>query len=134
MLTKKSQKVDYADVRPSLQITFQYWRCKILRCFLLTNTSFPFFFTNLHCLLGKIFEYGILVPFSFLQFLRIFILSLQNDNWATAALSLSFDFFPTRCEILLVYYTYYLCSSPVFPLTSHRSCFHALPMILCGLL
>ena len=68
MLTKKSQKVDYADVRPSLQITFQYWRCKILRCFLLTNTSFPFFFTNLHCLLGKIFEYG---NFSSLQLLTV---------------------------------------------------------------
>ena len=75
MLTRISQKVDYTGVRPSLQVTLLYWSYEILPCFLLAGTSFHFSFQICIVSWEKYLNMEILVLLSFLQLLRIFILS-----------------------------------------------------------
>ena len=104
--------------------TLLYWRYKILPSFLLASTSFQ----------EKIFEYG---NVSSLKLLTV------SENIYCIFIKQKLDCYCSIFTIVWSYYCYYLlllkffatrcCSSPIFLLISHRSCFCTLPMTSWGL-
>ena len=99
-----------------------------LTLFLLASTLFHF--SSLICIVfwKKSSNMEILVSLSFLQFLRIFILSLWNEYLRLLLPFLYRSTFLQHDASFL--WLYYLCPSLIFLLTTHRSCFHTLPRTL----